>query len=62
MLLRLTGLQGDAVYVAGEDMIFHHAPAGTAASKDCTIIQTSAGMVYVKESVAEVAKLIENSR
>lgn len=61
MLLRLTGLQGDVVLVLGEDMIIHHAPAGSAASRDSTLVQTAAGQVFVKESVDEVSQIIADA-
>jgi hypothetical protein len=61
-LLRLTGLLGDMVLVSGEDFIIHRATAGAAASRDCTLIKSAAGEVCVKETVEEVALLIESSR
>lgn len=57
-LLRLTGLLGDVVLVSGEDFIIHRATAGTAASRDCTLIKSAAGEVHVKETVDEIADAI----
>lgn len=57
-LLRLTGLQGNVVLVSGEDLIVHEATPG-AASMGCTLVQTAAGQVFVRETVEEVGRLIE---
>lgn len=59
MILKLTSLVGGQVLVAGEDLIVHHAPKGTAAVIDCSLVQTAAGQVYVRESVAVIEAMIE---
>jgi hypothetical protein len=58
MMLRLTSLQGESVLVTGDDLIVHHAPKGTAAVNDCSLVQSSAGQVYVRETVDQIAESI----